>query len=36
MKKGLAGENDKINHELMDLHLPFIDGYKATNIIRSN
>lgn len=35
MKKVLAGENDKVNCELMDLHLPSIDGYKATKIIRS-
>lgn len=36
MKKVLEVENDKVNCELMDLPLPFIDGYKATEIIRSN
>jgi len=36
MKKVLVVENDKVNRELMDLQLPFIDSYKATKIIRSN
>lgn len=36
MKKVLVVENDKVNRELMNLQLPFIDGYKATKIVRSN